>query len=113
MMWATGAGETRLHSSVPLLMGSVALLSMAFFLDHNPSAAFVSLLVATVIWGSSGVVYGLPASFLSVSPAEYNLHALHASFARMLADKGTSMLPMRGPFGRTVTMSEGLCSAEH
>ncbi len=60
------AGETRLHSSVPFLLGSVALLSMAFFLDHNPSAAFVSLLGATIIWGSGGVVYSLPATFLSV-----------------------------------------------
>ncbi|CAL5219790.1 g1695 [Coccomyxa viridis] len=58
-------GETRLHSSVPFLLGSVALLSMAFFLDHNPSAAFVSLLGATIIWGSGGVVYSLPATFLS------------------------------------------------
>ena len=40
---------------------------MALFLEHNPSAAFLSLLGATVIWGSGGVVYGLPASFLSVS----------------------------------------------
>ena len=62
----SAAGETRLHSSVPFLLGSVALLSMAFFLDRNPSAAFVSLLGATVIWGAGGVVYSLPATFLSV-----------------------------------------------
>ena len=60
------AGETRLHSSVPFLLGSVALLSMAFFLDHNPSAAFVSLLGATVIWGSGGGCLW-PASELSLS----------------------------------------------
>ena len=71
------AGETRLHSSVPFLLGSVALLSMAFFLDHNPSAAFVSLLGATVIWGSGGVVYGLPASFLSVSLTHPKLQSAH------------------------------------
>ena len=42
-------------------------------LEHNPSAAFLSLLGATVIWGSGGVVYGLPASFLSVSARALNV----------------------------------------
>ena len=46
---------------------------MALFLERNPSAAFLSLLGATVIWGSGGVVYGLPASFLSVSPCALNM----------------------------------------
>ena len=64
---------------MPFLLGAVALLSMAFFLDRNPSAAFVSLLGATVIWGSGGVVYSLPASFLSVSLAWGRIcHALTA-----------------------------------
>ena len=77
---ACGAGETRLHCSVPFLGGAVALLSMALFLERNPSAAFLSLLGATVIWGSGGVVYGLPASFLSVS-----LCARNALLQRRLA----------------------------
>ena len=78
------AGETRLHSSVPFLLGFVALLSMAFFLDRNPAAAFVSLLGATVIWGSGGVVYSLPASFLSVS-ASFWAAPQHACPAHMLS----------------------------
>ena len=69
---ACGAGETRLHCSVPFLGGAVALLCMALTLEHTPSAAFLSLLGATVIWGSGGVVYGLPASFLSVSTCALN-----------------------------------------
>ncbi len=63
------AGERRLHSSIPFLVGAAALTSMAFFMDSDPSAAFVSLLGATIVWGPAGVVYSLPATFLQACPS--------------------------------------------
>ncbi len=63
-MRAVCAGERRLHSAIPFLVGAAALTSMAFFMDSDPSAAFVSLLGATIVWGPAGVVYSLPATFL-------------------------------------------------
>lgn len=64
---AVCTGERRLHSSIPFLVGAAALTSMAFFMDSDPSAAFVSLLGATIVWGPAGVVYSLPATFLKAS----------------------------------------------
>ena len=82
---------------MPFLLGSVALLSMAFFLDHNPSAAFLSLLGATVIWGSGGVVYSLPASFLSVSLAWGHIcHACKLSSIQCSAEHSRGELGCKG-----------------
>lgn len=63
------AGERRLHSAIPFLVGAGSLMAMAFFMDSDPSAAFVALLGATVVWGPAGVVYSLPATFLQASPS--------------------------------------------
>ena len=39
---------------------------MAAFMQRDPSAAFASLLFATVLWGPAGIIYSLPATFLQV-----------------------------------------------
>ncbi|KAK9909692.1 hypothetical protein WJX75_006123 [Coccomyxa subellipsoidea] len=75
-------GERRLHSSIPFLVGAAALTSMAFFMDSDPSAAFVSLLGATIVWGPAGVVYSLPATFLK-GPAAATGIALINSLANV------------------------------
>lgn len=49
---------------VPLLIGSGALLVLSKTLDTAPITAFVALVVATLIWGPAGIIYGLPATFL-------------------------------------------------
>jgi hypothetical protein len=79
------AGERRLHSCVPFLLGAGALILMAFFLGSDPPAAFLSLLGATIIWGPAGVIYGLPATFLQAcmppvldcAPLVAKLHSMH------------------------------------
>lgn len=58
------AGERRLHCFVPFVMAAGALSCMALFMDYDPSAAFVCLLGATVLWGPAGIIYSLPATFL-------------------------------------------------
>ncbi|BDA42609.1 Putative tartrate transporter [Coccomyxa sp. Obi] len=75
-------GERRLHSSIPFLVGAAALTTMAFFMDSDPSAAFVSLLGATIVWGPAGVVYSLPATFLQ-GPAAATGIALINSLANV------------------------------
>ena len=51
---------------VPFLMAAGALCCMAVFMERDPSAAFASLLMATVLWGPAGIIYSLPATFLQV-----------------------------------------------
>lgn len=59
-------GERRFHCGVPFLLAAGALCCMAVFMDSDPSAAFASLLMATVLWGPAGIIYSLPATFLQV-----------------------------------------------
>ena len=105
---ACGAGETRLHCSIPFLGGAVALLCMALSLEHNPSAAFLSLLGATVIWGSGGVVYGLPASFLSVSARALNVLST-TSLGRLFMSTMLSGDSVRQP-GHALSLMRLTCS---
>ena len=58
------AGELRLHATIPFIISTFALASLAYNIDTSPPLAFLSLLAATSIWGSNGILYSYPAAFL-------------------------------------------------
>lgn len=57
-------GELRLHATIPFVISTFALASLAYHIDTSPPLAFLSLLAATSIWGSNGILYSYPAAFL-------------------------------------------------
>ncbi|KAK9837559.1 hypothetical protein WJX74_000209 [Apatococcus lobatus] len=57
-------GEVRLHATIPFVISTFALASLAYYIDTSPPLAFLSLLAATSIWGSNGILYSYPAAFL-------------------------------------------------
>lgn len=59
-----GTGELRLHATIPFVISTFALASLAYHIDTSPPLAFLSLLAATSIWGSNGILYSYPAAFL-------------------------------------------------
>ena len=61
------AGEKRWHATIPLGIAAVALGAMALWMEGSPMLAFTALLLATCLWGPSGILSSLPASFLKVS----------------------------------------------
>ena len=63
------AGERRWHVTIPLAVSSLALASMAHTMEHSPSLAFLSLLVATLAWAPNGIMYSYPATFLQGAAA--------------------------------------------
>lgn len=63
------AGERRWHVTIPLAISSLALACMAHTMEHSPSLAFLSLLVATLAWAPNGIMYSYPATFLQGAAA--------------------------------------------
>ena len=94
-------GERRYHATIPFVLATVALAFMAAEIDENPTAAFIAMLVATVLWGPAGIISALPATFLS-GPAAATGVALINSIANVGG--------MLGPFMVGEPLSMHLCT---
>ena len=100
------AGERRWHVTIPLAISSVALASMAHSMEHSPSLAFLSLLVATLAWAPNGIMYSYPATFLQGAAA-----ATGVALINSIANIGG----MIGPYliGRLLCFCKGDNSVVH
>ena len=104
------AGERRWHVTVPLAISALALASMAHTMEHSPSLAFLSLLVATLAWAPNGIMYSYPATFLQGAAAATGV-ALINSIANVGGMIGPYLIGESGCNSTLVAIICLLCSA--
>ena len=105
----SNAGERRWHVTIPLAISSLALASMAHTMEHSPSLAFLSLLVATLAWAPNGIMYSYPATFLQGAAAATGV-ALINSIANVGGMIGPYLIGQLGRNSALIGFACRICS---